>query len=82
MSARVTRSEACFVLSEAVPRAFRAQELRNPGRTFYRKRPGQTSLTVTVALDKKDIPTGTVAGMAKHCGMTLADFCTMLGIDL
>jgi hypothetical protein len=31
MSARVTRSEACFVLSEAVPRAFRAQELRNPG---------------------------------------------------
>jgi N-acetylglutamate synthase/N-acetylornithine aminotransferase len=37
---------------------------------------------VTVALDKKDIPTGTVAGMAKHCGMTLADFCTMLGIDL
>jgi predicted RNA binding protein YcfA (HicA-like mRNA interferase family) len=51
-------------------------------RTFYRKRPGQTSLTVTVALDKKDIPTGTVAGMAKHCGMTLADFCTMLGIDL
>ena len=36
MSARVTRSEACFVLSEAVPRAFRAQELRNPGPTSIR----------------------------------------------
>lgn len=49
-------------------------------RTYFRKRPGQTSLTVTVMLGKKEIPTGTLAGMAKKLEMPFADFCAMLDI--
>jgi hypothetical protein len=53
MSARVTRSEACFVLSEAVPRAFRAQELRNPG--HEQRRNETTHGRMAQVQDRRDI---------------------------
>ena len=36
---------------------------------------------MTVMLGKKDIPNGTIAGMAKKAGMSYADFCVMLEIN-
>ena len=50
-------------------------------RTYHRPRDGQTSLTVTVMLGKKDIPNRTLAGMAKKARMSYADFCVMLEIN-
>jgi predicted RNA binding protein YcfA (HicA-like mRNA interferase family) len=48
-------------------------------RTYYRKRRGRTSQTVTVILGKREIPKGTLRNMARQLGVSFEEFMELIG---
>ncbi|MHB8399942.1 MAG: type II toxin-antitoxin system HicA family toxin [Candidatus Limnocylindrales bacterium] len=47
---------------------------RGSHRTWYRKRPGATSQTVTIILGVRELPEGTLRSMARQLGIDLDEF--------
>ena len=47
-------------------------------RTYYRKRQGNVSQTVTVILGKREMPKGTLRNMARQLGITIDELMDWL----
>ena len=53
---------------------------RGDHRTYFRKRNGNTSQTVTIVIGKREIPTGTLRSMARQLGITFEEFKDWIGL--